>query len=276
MRAGPVPAPPCPTAGPGHFLRGSGSSVACAAARRGGGFLLQAGALPGRTLPTVGRGTSKLALLLYPTLLRADDVPRSQEGSLYEPGLGMLSLCQGEAACGLPLRGAGMGPAPWHGTGTSPSPVGEECRRTWPGSCWGPKISGRQCHMPGEGSQYWGVERLVSMPCVSIQHRVAPSGASLGHQLCAGLVWEGNSLGQSHCGGPPVVDSCAAVPGLPDCHRPCQISGLALGPSLLLSLPHCQDQPAFCRGGGELYRTVKQNSLNLPLIAAPASFSATS
>lgn len=218
MRAGPAPAPPCPTAGPGHFLQGLGSSVACAAAWRAGGFLLQAGALPGRTLPAVGRGASKLALLLHPTLLRVGGVPRSQEGSLYKPGLGMLWLCQGEAACGLPLQGAGMGPAPWHGTGTSPSPVGGKCRRTRPGSCWRPKISGRQCHMPGEGSQYRGVEGLVSMPPVSTQHRVAPSGTSLGHQLCAGLLWESNSLGQSHRSGPPVVDSCAAVPGLLDCH----------------------------------------------------------
>lgn len=77
MRAVPAPAPPCPTAGPGHFLQGSGFLVACAAAERAGGFLLQAGALPGRTLPGVGRGTSKLALLLYPTLPRADAVPRS-------------------------------------------------------------------------------------------------------------------------------------------------------------------------------------------------------
>lgn len=30
MRAVPVPAPPCPTAGPGHFLQGSGSLVALA------------------------------------------------------------------------------------------------------------------------------------------------------------------------------------------------------------------------------------------------------
>lgn len=72
------------------------------------------------------------------------------------------------------------------------------------------------------------------------------------------------------------MDSCAAVPGLLDCHQPCQISGLALRPSLLLPLPRCQDQPVFCRGGGGLHRALKQNNLNLPLMAAPASFSATS
>ena len=77
MRAVPVPAPPCPTAGPGHFLQGSGFSVAHAAAERAGGFLLRAGALPGRTLPGVGRGTSKLALLQYPTLPSVDAVPGS-------------------------------------------------------------------------------------------------------------------------------------------------------------------------------------------------------
>lgn len=72
------------------------------------------------------------------------------------------------------------------------------------------------------------------------------------------------------------MDCCAAVPGLLDCHQPCQITELALRPSLLLSLPCCQGQPAFCRGGGRLHRTVKQKSLNLPLMAAPASFCTTS
>lgn len=73
-----------------------------------------------------------------------------------------------------------------------------------------------------------------------------------------------------------ILGSCAALPGLFDCHQPCQISELVLRISLLLSLPRCQDQPTFCRGGGELHRTVKQNSLNLPLMAASASFCAKS
>lgn len=34
MRPVPVPAPPCPTVGPGHFLQGLGSLVARAAAGR--------------------------------------------------------------------------------------------------------------------------------------------------------------------------------------------------------------------------------------------------
>lgn len=72
------------------------------------------------------------------------------------------------------------------------------------------------------------------------------------------------------------MGGCAALPGLFDCHQPCQISELALRTSLFLSLPHCQDQPAFCRGGGKLHRTVKQNSLNLPLMAVSASFFAKS
>lgn len=76
VRAVPAPAPPCSTAGPGHFLQGSGSLVACAATERAG-FMLQAGALPGCALSGVSRGTSKLALLPYPTLPRVDAVPRS-------------------------------------------------------------------------------------------------------------------------------------------------------------------------------------------------------
>lgn len=72
------------------------------------------------------------------------------------------------------------------------------------------------------------------------------------------------------------MGGCAALPGLFDCHQLCQISELALRTSLLLSLPHCQDQTTFCRGGGELHRIVKQNSLNLPLMAASASFCAKS
>lgn len=101
MRAVPVPAPPCPTTEPGHFLQGSGSPVACAAAERAGGFLLQPGAMPGRTLPRVGRDTSKLALLLYPTLPRADAVP-GLLGELVQARPGdALRLCQVKAACGL-------------------------------------------------------------------------------------------------------------------------------------------------------------------------------
>ena len=69
MRAVPVPAPPCPATGPGNFLQGWGSPVARTA---------KEGALPARTLPRAGRGTSKLALLLYPTLPRLHTVPRSQ------------------------------------------------------------------------------------------------------------------------------------------------------------------------------------------------------
>lgn len=108
------------------------------------------------------------------------------------------------------------------------------------------------------------------MSIVSIQLRVARSC------LRQGLVWEIYSFGKSLCSRALVVGGCAALPGLFDCHQPCQISELALRTGLLPSLPPCQDQPAFCRGGGELHRTVKQNSLNLPLMAASASFCAKS
>lgn len=75
-----------------------------------------------------------------------------------------------------------MGPAPWQGTGTSPSPTGEKCRRTWPRSCWGPKISSRQCHMPRKVPSTEAQKGLYLLR-VSIQHRVALSRASLGQGL---------------------------------------------------------------------------------------------
>lgn len=62
-----------------------------------GGFLLQAGALPGHTLRRIGSSTSKLALLLYPTLPRTDAVPGSL-GELVQGRLGDAEAVPGQSS----------------------------------------------------------------------------------------------------------------------------------------------------------------------------------
>lgn len=51
---------------------------------------------------------------------------QDRQGSWYKPGLGMLRMCQVKAAHGQNPHEAGMGPASWHGTGTSPSLAGKK------------------------------------------------------------------------------------------------------------------------------------------------------
>lgn len=190
-----------------------------------------------------------MPLLPYPTLPKVDAVPRSP-GELVQARPADAENVPGQSSPWTASTRSRDGSSFLAWNRGQPKPSRKKVQENVSWDILGLKNFHQAMLHTGEGSQHGDAERSTSI--VSLQHRVARS------RLRQGLVWEIYSFGRSLCSRALVVGGCAALPGLFDCHQPCQISELALRTSLLLSLPRCQDQPAFCRGGGELHRTVKQ------------------